>query len=94
MLCLTLQSGCFERADSIRPESFSSDFHVRDLIKVLRPIRRKRHDHFGSGTGQRPLCVQIDIQIFPAQPLPLGEVFEGSVFFEFFQTAADATFPA
>jgi len=69
-------------------------FHFRHLIEVFRPVRRKRHHHVGPRTGQRPFFTQINIQIFPAQPLPLGEVLEGSVFFEFFQAAADATFPA
>jgi hypothetical protein len=36
----------------------------------------------------------VNVTAIPTQTLPLGQVFEGSVLFEFLQAAADATFPA
>src|SRR5471030_3300613 len=58
------------------------------LIKILRPIRRTRHHHSGPRTRQCPLYTQINNQIFPTYPLPLREVLERAVLFEFLQAAA------
>src|SRR3546814_789837 len=64
------------------------------LIHVFGPIRREGHDHVRAGAGQGAVLGQVDVQVFTAQALPLGEVFEAAELFVFLQAAADTAFPA
>src|SRR3546814_16776376 len=51
------------------------------LIHVFGPIRREGHDHVSAGAGQGAVSGQVDVQVFTAQALPLGEVFEAAELF-------------
>ncbi|KHK61315.1 hypothetical protein JZ00_29220 [Pseudomonas frederiksbergensis] len=64
------------------------------LVQVFGPVRRERHDHVRAGAGQGALLGQVDVQVFAAQALPLGQVLETTELGGLLQAAADPAFPA